>query len=469
MADARTVREIASMGFTEDQATIALLQSNGDLSAAIELLLAQPQAAAQASPPPRHQPRPIRVAEIEAERALQRALEESRVDAEGGGVVTASPPMTPAPPPPPAMMAPATQAHTAAPAAARTEMTAPQRAALAAAEARLKAQPPTFGGAGMPNAPAFGGASKAVFAPAAMLRPAATMLAPAAVPAAASTGAAAAAPGGSGARPAPRSAAAAAAERSLPLPARSGSVEERVQQCAARLAGKAEAVDVLVASLGRVLQHPDEEKYRRVNPTNPAFARTVGAVAGGVEFLMAVGYEPVHGHLVLQRRDTALLWLGKAALEAVRNSDAYVSSKESLEIARAMGASAVAYDEEEERRRRAFASRVPTEPPEGAAGSSKICVHVGGAANWRRFESCNTLEDLLNYVRSLQGTPPVQTVAQLRVADVTTRPSKAFDVSTQLGLTLQSLGLWPTGHIRCRVNGSDEAYDDAMMQGMPLS
>ena len=75
---------------------------------------------------------------------------------------------------------------------------------------------------------------------------------------------------------------------------------------------------MLVGSMHRVLTHPNEEKYRRVNPANPAFARTVGVVPGGVEFLMAVGYEPVHGQLVLQRHDAALLWLGKAALEAVR-------------------------------------------------------------------------------------------------------------------------------------------------------
>ena len=41
MAD-QAARELVSMGFTEDQASTALAVSNGDLSAAINLLLEQP-------------------------------------------------------------------------------------------------------------------------------------------------------------------------------------------------------------------------------------------------------------------------------------------------------------------------------------------------------------------------------------------------------------------------------------------
>ena len=52
--------------------------------------------------------------------------------------------------------------------------------------------------------------------------------------------------------------------------------------------------------------------------------------------------------------------------------------------------------------------------------------------------------------------------AALRLADVTTRPAKPLDVGTQLGHTLKHLGLWPSGQLRCRVDGPDEAYDAAM-------
>jgi len=252
--------------------------------------------------------------------------------------------------------------------------------------------------------------------------------------------------------------------RSLPasLPA-CATAEERVQFAAQRLAGRAEAVDVLVASMSRVLRNPNDEKFRRVNPANPAFARTVGATPGGVEFLTAVGYEPLHGQLVLQNRDPALLWLGKAALEAVRNSDAYMCSRERVEINKAIEQSTVAYDEEDARRRAAFAQRVPPEPAEGAAGTTKLCVHVGSTSTWRRFDSDCTLEDVVNHVRSLLGAPPVTDARELRLVDVTTRPAKPLDVDSQLGLTLKNLGLWPSGQVRCRVNGPDEAFDAATL------
>lgn len=171
-------------------------------------------------------------------------------------------------------------------------------------------------------------------------------------------------------------------------------------------------------------------------------------------------------------------------------------------VLQALGASKVEYDELAAERRAAFLRRVPPEPAEGAAGSSKLCVHVGGDSHWRcacspgllvacvcwllsyallscgrwflrahppppppcrRFDADCTLEDVINFVRSLPGTPAVDAIGDLRIADVTTRPARRFDASTQLGLTLKTLGLWPSGQVRCRVEGQDEAYEEAML------
>lgn len=241
-----------------------------------------------------------------------------------------------------------------------------------------------------------------------------------------------------------------------------GTIEERVQAAAARLAGRAECVDVLVASLGRVIANPSSEKYRTINPANPAFARTVGATPGGVEFLTTIGYEPLHGQLVLQSRDPALLWLGKSALEANRNSEAYLASRESDEVVKALDLSEAEYRAEDAARRAALAKRVPPEPAEGAAGSTKICMHVGASSTWRRFEHDLTLEDVCNWAQSLPNAPRVETPIQLRLADVTTRPARTIDVGSELGHTLKHLGLWPSGQLRLRVDGQDEAFDMAM-------
>lgn len=210
------------------------------------------------------------------------------------------------------------------------------------------------------------------------------------------------------------------------------------------IAGHAEAVDILITSLARALEHPNDEKYRKVNPSNPTFARTVGATPGGIELLWAVGYENVHGHLVLQKRDAALLWLGKSALEAVRSSSSYQASKEAAHLDQALNLSGQEYEQEDARRRAEWLKRVPEEPAEGAAGNALICVHVGDKQVWRRFESCNTLEDLACFVRSLPGVP----VRGLTLTNVTMSPPAPLSLDSQQGLTLQRLDLWPTGHVR---------------------
>jgi hypothetical protein len=444
------MRELTSMGFTEDQASIALQTAGGDVGRAVHLLLEQPLIAASASAPP---PRTESVTARE-ERELREAIAASNIEASkgsmfgmsgGGGGTKPSTPAAPlgpvvlppapapapapAPPPPPAAppRAPAgapAPAPMPAPSRSAVLLTAPQRAALTAAEARMAA-----GGGD-------GGARPAVLAPAAAAsQPVA--------PATASTGAAV-----QRAPPPPRS---------LPPLTSPGSREERVQQCAARLAGRAEAVDVLVGSMQRVLSHPTEEKYRRVNPSNPAFARTVGAVPGGVEFLMAVGYEPVHGQLVLQRHDPALLWLGKAALEAVRDTDAYLGSREADEMQRALDLSSHTFDAEDAARRAVYLRRVPPEPLEGAAGNALLCVHTpAGSLVWRRFESSSTLEDLANFARSLPGVP---LGSSLRLSNVTLAPHRPLNLDTQIGLTLETLDMWPTAHVQ--VSDADAAPADA--------
>ena len=218
---------------------------------------------------------------------------------------------------------------------------------------------------------------------------------------------------------------------------------QRVQRAAARLAGHAAAVDILVTSLTRVLQNPADEKYRTVNIQNKHFQSTVAAAPGGMEFMYAVGFEPMHGHLVLQSRDPALVWIGKSALEQLRGTSSYGASKEAQQLQQALALSKVEYETHDEVARAAFLLRVPEEPPEGAAGSTKICIHVGQEQVWRRFESCNTLEDLLNFVRSLPRAPK----RDLVLDNITTRPPRRLDTAAQLGLTLQRLDMWPSGHV----------------------
>ena len=58
-----------------------------------------------------------------------------------------------------------------------------------------------------------------------------------------------------------------------------------MHECAQRLTGRAEAVDVLTTSISRILQNPRDEKFRKVNISNPKFQQYVASAPGGMEFL----------------------------------------------------------------------------------------------------------------------------------------------------------------------------------------
>lgn len=69
-----------------------------------------------------------------------------------------------------------------------------------------------------------------------------------------------------------------------------------MQSAAARLVAcgptGARAIDILVASMTKVLAEPHKERYRIVDPSHPAM-RPVAEARGGTEFLWAIGYEPL--------------------------------------------------------------------------------------------------------------------------------------------------------------------------------
>jgi PUB domain/Ubiquitin family len=50
-------------------------------------------------------------------------------------------------------------------------------------------------------------------------------------------------------------------------------------------------VSTLLKVISNVIAHPMEEKYRRLNRTNAAFAKKVGTVAGGTSCMVALGFQ----------------------------------------------------------------------------------------------------------------------------------------------------------------------------------
>ena len=101
--------------------------------------------------------------------------------------------------------------------------------------------------------------------------------------------------------------------------------ERAVHELKAAAASQEEASTALQALqtiLRNALNAPQDDRYRRLRPRNPAFARRLGRFPQALEVLHVAGFhEAVRGSddpvLALQRTDPGLLWL---ALEAVQTA-----------------------------------------------------------------------------------------------------------------------------------------------------
>lgn len=167
---------------------------------------------------------------------------------------------------------------------------------------------------------------------------------------------------------------------------------------------------------------------------------------GAMELLRATGWEYHYGHLLLNHVDIDLLEAALATLRRVQNNHPeYLRDHSLVERQTAQAHTAAAVKKVEDQCRRSSLAKVPKEPPEGAAGAAKICIHLGPNKHvWRRFDSTtDTLQDLLNFVKSLEGAP-----SSPQLENITQAPHLLLDQKKHLRLSLHHLDLWPAGHIR---------------------
>ena len=240
--------------------------------------------------------------------------------------------------------------------------------------------------------------------------------------------------------------------------------DQRIRKCASALACTPDALELLHASLNKVYEQPHNERLRKVNVTTGIFhARVAANNPAGVELLYAVGYEPMHGHLVLQKHDPTVLAVALQELGAAKHLPAYIVAITARADDRARREETAREAAAKAMLRASYLAKVPAEPSEADAvnHASSACVITVGVANGdapagnaprvatRRFDSDCTLEDLVNYVRSL---PAVTTPdGELTIANVTTRPTRVLDAAAESHASLYALDLWPRGRIEVRV------------------
>lgn len=253
-----------------------------------------------------------------------------------------------------------------------------------------------------------------------------------------------------------------------PVPSRFLTREERIRKASAALATTPDALDIIVASLSKVLASPQNERLRKVNVNVGVFKERVSSKnKAGVELLYAVGYEPMHGHLVLQTHDPATLTAALSELARAKELPVYREAKAVLMGEKARREASEKEAAAADARRAAHLAKVPAEPAEGGASTACVVslrvehapaptssgpategVAMGeepAARVTRRFESDNTLDDLVHYIRSLSAVPDG---VELRIENVTTRPARELDPARDGNASLYALDLWPRGQVR---------------------
>ncbi|XP_004504346.1 uncharacterized protein [Cicer arietinum] len=91
------------------------------------------------------------------------------------------------------------------------------------------------------------------------------------------------------------------------LPIRPATKTEQMRECLRSLkqnhkeddARVKRAFQTLLTYVGNVARNPDEEKFRKIRLSNPAFQERVGALKGGIEFLEICGFEKIDSGEVL--------------------------------------------------------------------------------------------------------------------------------------------------------------------------
>mmetsp|Transcript_16249 Transcript_16249/g.49641 ORF Transcript_16249/g.49641 Transcript_16249/m.49641 type:complete len:413 (-) Transcript_16249:447-1685(-) len=399
------------MGFSEDAAVAALMQTGGNGDAAVELLLANPNPGPSPAPAPAPAPAPQAVpsrapggAAMSEEDQMAAAIAASLADAA------------------PAAPAPRQQ---------RTARSAASNKAAAAALARYGAGP-TFGTGAQPAT----GAGR-------------------------SAGEKAKRAGGS--RSASRSPTRDPNEGGfthklrVPKKMEEHSIEHQLRRCATRVAKNPAALRMLTKAMKQLHAEPQNGRYRRINLRNRIFAQTIGAAPGGVDFFVAAGFqrvtEPggVETLTLPGTADLARVWLAVSALEEAAASPAgrRALEEEALQKAIAEAQALAPGDDAEAVARASYVSRVPAEPS-GFGNISVVRVRLGeDFVAERRFHGDDVLDNVIDFLGGYGSAIPQKLrEGTWSLVDVTMFPKRRIECDAAEGRrTLQALELWPSASL----------------------
>lgn len=233
------------------------------------------------------------------------------------------------------------------------------------------------------------------------------------------------------------------------------SKEEQILRCADRLKNSPNAVDTLLRALAAVQKDPQNDKFRKINKTNPGYQRSLANVPGAEDMLHAVNFRPRGGDhpntlvLLSSMVDPALLYLGISALEQTKQTREYQQGKQKLVFAKQLQEiqNSVNDSEAEALKRADHMSKCPTEPPAGRGALMQVSLGPDQTIR-RRFDGDDTLSDVLHWLGGHGSVIPDHILSRTwSLVDLNRYPVVPIDCESHRARTLQYIGCWPSGKL----------------------
>lgn len=231
------------------------------------------------------------------------------------------------------------------------------------------------------------------------------------------------------------------------------SKEEQILRNVDRLKSHPTAVDTLYKALTALRTDPNNQKFRRIDKSNPGYQRSVASAPGAEALLLVMNFTQIGNTLVLDRSrvDPALLFLGISALEDARKSSEYQEAKRQIQFTNEIKTIhlQVNSSEQEALMRANFISKCPTEPPGGRG--ALVQVGFGDETIKRRFDGDDVLQDVVNWLGGHGSAIPDKLLTrEWCLVDKNRFPISPIDVKLNLDKTLQYVGFWPSGKLEIR-------------------
>ena len=250
------------------------------------------------------------------------------------------------------------------------------------------------------------------------------------------------------------------------------STEEQILRTVDRMKHHPAAVDTLYRALSMIYNttHPENMKYRRIDTSTPGYQRSVAPAPGTTDFLRAMKFHNEHYHqnspiLVLSdpMYDPALIYLGLSALEQIKLTSEYILAKKQMVFLKDVNTLLLetttstatnnrkpTTSPEDVQQQTYYLSLCPKEPSEGRG--ALLQIHITDTYTIRRrFDSDDTMSDVLHWIAGTVGTTIYQRIIQNHycLMDVNHTHRIPIDVNgAARHYTLQYIGCWPSGRLQ---------------------